>query len=73
MHDALAIAESVQAAGLEMEPLRRHAMGRALAGNLFALLEWWIDKGMKVFSTRFAVRSMNCGGSSALLRMDDLS
>jgi hypothetical protein len=32
---------------VEIEPARRSAQAYALAGSLFSLLDWWIDKGMK--------------------------
>jgi len=44
---ARSIEERLQMAGMEMEPVRRAAQAHALAGSLFSLLDWWIDKGMK--------------------------
>ncbi len=44
---ARSIEERLQMAGMEMEPVRRAAQANALAGSLFSLLDWWIDKGMK--------------------------
>jgi AcrR family transcriptional regulator len=44
---ARSIEERLQAAGVEIEPVRRSAQAHALAGSFFALLDWWIDKGMK--------------------------
>jgi AcrR family transcriptional regulator len=44
---ARSIEDRLQMAGLEMEPVRRSAQAHALAGSLFSLLDWWIDKGMK--------------------------
>lgn len=44
---ARSIEERLQMAGVEMEPVRRSAQAHALAGSLFSLLDWWIDKGMK--------------------------
>jgi AcrR family transcriptional regulator len=41
------IEERLQAAGIEIEPMRRSIHAHALAGSLFSLLDWWIDKGMK--------------------------
>jgi hypothetical protein len=44
---ARSIEERLQAAGVEIEPLRRSAQAHALAGTFFSLMDWWIDKGMK--------------------------
>ncbi len=44
---ARSIEERLQMAGIETEPVRRAAQAHALAGSLFSLLDWWIDKGMK--------------------------
>jgi len=44
---ARSIEERLQAAGVEMEPVQRSAQAHALAGCLFSLLDWWMDKGMK--------------------------
>ncbi len=44
---ARSIEERLQMAGVEIEPMRRMAQAHALAGSLFSLLDWWIDKGMK--------------------------
>jgi len=44
---ARSIEERLQAAGVEIEPARRSAQAYVLAGSLFSLLDWWIDKGMK--------------------------
>jgi AcrR family transcriptional regulator len=44
---ARSIEDRLQMAGVEMEPVRRAAQAHALAGSLFSLLDWWIDKGMK--------------------------
>jgi AcrR family transcriptional regulator len=44
---ARSIDDRLQAAGLQMDPLRRSAQAHALAGSVFSLLDWWIDKGMK--------------------------
>ena len=44
---ARSIEERLQAAGVENEPARRSAQAYVLAGSLFSLLDWWIDKGMK--------------------------
>jgi hypothetical protein len=34
-------------AGVATEPAELAAKAHALSGSLFALLDWWIDKGMK--------------------------
>ncbi len=44
---ARSIEERLHMAGLEIEGARRAAQAHALAGSLFSLLDWWIDKGMK--------------------------
>ena len=44
---ARSIEERLQAAGIEIEPMQRSAQAHALAGSLFSLLDWWMDKGMK--------------------------
>lgn len=44
---ARSIEERLQMGGLDMEPVRRSAQAHALAGSLFSLLDWWLDKGMK--------------------------
>ena len=44
---ARSIEERLQAANVEIDPMRRAAQAHALAGSLFSLLAWWIDKGMK--------------------------
>lgn len=44
---ARSIGERLEAAGLPMEPVQRSAQAHALAGSMFSLLDWWIDKGMK--------------------------
>jgi len=44
---ARSIADRLQMASLEIEPVGRSAQAHALAGCFFALLDWWIDKGMK--------------------------
>ncbi len=44
---ARSIEERLRAAGVEMEGPMLAAYATALAGSLFALLQWWIDKGMK--------------------------
>ena len=44
---ARSIEERLKTAGVEMEPGRRSAQAYALAGSVFSLLDWWIDKGMK--------------------------
>jgi len=44
---ARSIEERLRMAGVEMEAVPRAAQAHALAGSLFSLLDWWIDKGMK--------------------------
>ena len=44
---ARSIDERLEAAGVQMHPLQRSAQAHALAGSMFSLLDWWIDKGMK--------------------------
>jgi AcrR family transcriptional regulator len=44
---ARSIEERLQLAGFEMDAAQRSAYAHALAGSVFSLLEWWIDKGMK--------------------------
>jgi AcrR family transcriptional regulator len=44
---ARSIEERLKMAGVETDATRRAANAHALAGSLFALLDWWIDKGMK--------------------------
>jgi hypothetical protein len=38
----------LRGAAVATEPAELAAQAHALAGSLFALLDWWIDKGMKV-------------------------
>jgi hypothetical protein len=38
---------NLKMAGVETDATRRATHAHALAGSLFALLDWWIDKGMK--------------------------
>ena len=45
---ARSIEERLQMAGIKMDKVQRAARAHALAGSLFSLLDWWIDKGMKV-------------------------
>ena len=45
---ARSIKERLQAANVDSEGVQRTAQAHALAGSLFSLLDWWIDKGMKV-------------------------
>jgi AcrR family transcriptional regulator len=45
---ARAIEERMESAGVEIEPLRRSAQAHAIAGSFFSLLDWWMDKGMKM-------------------------
>ena len=44
---ARSIDERLQAAAVDIDPVRRAAQAHALAGSLFSLLDWWIDKGMQ--------------------------
>jgi len=44
---ARSIEERLQAAGVQADPIQLAAQANALAGSMFALLDWWIDKGMK--------------------------
>jgi AcrR family transcriptional regulator len=39
--------ERLRMAGVAIEPAELAAKAHALAGSLFALLDWWIGKGMK--------------------------
>jgi AcrR family transcriptional regulator len=39
--------ERLRRANVALEPAELAAKAHALAGSLFALLDWWIDKGMK--------------------------
>jgi AcrR family transcriptional regulator len=43
---ARSIEERLRMAHVEMEPMRLKAQAHALAGSLFALLDWWLDHGM---------------------------
>jgi AcrR family transcriptional regulator len=52
VQDVLELGQGIFARSIEerlqnVDPVRRSALGCALAGSLFALLGWWIDKGMK--------------------------
>jgi len=44
---ARSIEERLHLAGVEMDAVQLAAQSHALAGSLFALLDWWIDHGMK--------------------------
>ena len=44
---ARSISERLQTTGIDLDPLTRAAKAHVLAGSLFSLIEWWIDKGMK--------------------------
>ncbi len=44
---ARSIEERLQMAAAEADAVRRAAQAHALAGSLFALLDWWMDRGMK--------------------------
>jgi len=39
--------ERLRGAGVVMEPVELAARAHALAGSLFALMDWWLDKGLK--------------------------
>src|SRR6202035_1290211 len=41
---------NLRMAGVETDATRRATHAHAPAGSLFALLDWWIDKGMKADS-----------------------
>lgn len=45
---ARSIEERLQFAGVKLDPAQRSAKAHALAGSFFSLLDWWIDKGMKL-------------------------
>ena len=44
---ARSIDERLEAAGVQLNKMQRAAQAHALAGSMFSLLDWWIDKGMK--------------------------
>lgn len=44
---ARSIDQRLQMAGMQTDAMQRAAQAHALAGSLFSLLDWWIDKGMK--------------------------
>jgi AcrR family transcriptional regulator len=44
---ARSIEGRLRLAGVVMEPMQLTAQAHALAGSMFALLDWWIDHGMK--------------------------
>ena len=44
---ARSIEERLRAAGAKVDASSGAAYSHALAGGIFSLLEWWIDKGMK--------------------------
>jgi AcrR family transcriptional regulator len=44
---ARSIEERLQRSRSDMEPAQQSAHAHALAGSVFSLLDWWIDKGMK--------------------------
>jgi len=44
---ARSIDDRLQAAGVQLDAVQRSAQAHALAGSMFSLLDWWIDKGMK--------------------------
>jgi AcrR family transcriptional regulator len=44
---ARSIEERLRLAGVTMDSTQSAAQAHALAGSLFALLDWWIDHGMK--------------------------
>ncbi len=43
---ARSIEERLRLAGIETDPVHTAAQAQALAGSMFSLLDWWIDKGM---------------------------
>jgi AcrR family transcriptional regulator len=45
---ARSIEERLRSANLKMSAVERSAQACALAGSFFSLLDWWIDKGMKI-------------------------
>ena len=45
---ARSIEERLQAGGVKLDRIRRSAKAHALAGSFYSLLDWWIDKGMKI-------------------------
>jgi AcrR family transcriptional regulator len=45
---ARSIEERLQSAGVKLDPAQRSAKAHGLAGSFFSLLDWWIDKGMKL-------------------------
>jgi AcrR family transcriptional regulator len=45
---ARSIDERLQMSGVAVDPLQRSAQSHSLAGSFFSLLDWWINKGMKV-------------------------
>ncbi|HEV7509748.1 MAG TPA: TetR/AcrR family transcriptional regulator [Thermoanaerobaculia bacterium] len=44
---ARSIEERLLLAGVALEPMELAARAHALAGSIFALLDWWVGKGMK--------------------------
>jgi AcrR family transcriptional regulator len=44
---ARSIEQRLQLAGVTMDRVQMAAHAHALAGSMFALLDWWIDQGMK--------------------------
>jgi len=44
---ARSIDDRLQANGVQLDAVQRSAQAHALAGSMFSLLDWWIDKGMK--------------------------
>jgi AcrR family transcriptional regulator len=44
---ARSIEERLRLSGVSSDPARVSAQAHGLAGSLFALIEWWIDHGMK--------------------------
>lgn len=45
---ARSIDERLRAAGAETNAVHRAAKAHALAGSMFALIDWWVDRGMKM-------------------------
>jgi len=44
---ARSIEERLRLAGVRAEPAQLAAQAHALTGSMFALIDWWMDKGMK--------------------------
>jgi AcrR family transcriptional regulator len=44
---ARSIEERLRLAGVQAEPAQLAAQAHALTGSMFALIDWWMDRGMK--------------------------